>query len=399
MGDSGKMARRTFDVVIAGGGVIGAAVAFWLTRLGQPTVLVVEPDPSQRRSATALSVASIRQQFTTPVNVAISRFGIDFIRHFETWAGPSSGVSDLGLVENGYLFLAGGREAAEAMQAAVAMQQSLGAGTLLLDGGEVAARFPWIKTDDVVLASFGPRDEGWFDNMGLQAGLLRAAVAAGAEVVRDRVTGLNAEGGRITSAILEGGGRIGCGAMVNAAGSSAAALLWTLGEDLPVEPRKRTVFVIDAPNVREPRTPLVVDHSGIYFRPEGRHWIAAAVPEADGPADPDDFEPDWAQFEDVVWPRLAARAPAFETAKVLRAWAGHYDYNRMDQNGLVGPWPGTENLMLACGFSGHGLQQAPAVGRGVAEHILFGGYSSLDLRDLHPKRIREGRPLREAAIV
>lgn len=391
--------RQTYDVVIAGGGVMGAAVAFWLTRLGRPSVLVVEPDPAQRRSATALSVASIRQQFTTPVNVAISRFGIAFIRDFASWTGPASGVPDLGLVENGYLFLAGSQGAADVMRAAVAMQRSLGAATLLLAREAVAAQLPWFQTADVVLASFGPRDEGWFDNIGLQAGLLRAAVAAGAEVVRDRVAGFEAAGDQVTAAALERTGRIGCGTLVNATGPAAAALLRHLGEELPVEPRKRTVFVIDAPNARDSRTPLVVDHAGIYFRPEGRHWIAAAVPAVDGPAEPEDFEPDWAEFEDVVWPRLAARAPAFETARVLRAWAGHYDFNRVDGNGLVGPWPTMPNLLLACGFSGHGLQQAPAVGRGVAELILFGAYQSLDLGDLDPRRLAEGRPLHEAAIV
>lgn len=148
------------------------------------------------------------------------------------------------------------------------------------------------------------------------------------------------------------------------------------GLDLPVEPRKRTVFVIDAPNARHPDAPLLVDR-GFYLRPErGGQWITATVPEADSPCDPQDFEPDLHLFEEVIWEQLYARAPGFDAVKVVRHWVGHYAYNRLDQNAILGPHPALPNLYLMNGFSGHGLQQAPAVGRGIAEHLLTGSWQS-----------------------
>ena len=394
MGDS-------YDVVIAGGAVMGSSLAFWLTELAprKLRVLVVERDRSYARSSTALSVASIRQQFSNPINVRISRFGVDFIRNVKDWLGQDGGVADLGFHERGYLFLAGTEAQAEAMREVAAIQLAEGAGTLLLEPAALAGRFPWLDLAGVVLGSLGPRDEGWFDNMGLLGGFRRAARARGVEYVDDEVTGLVRQGGRITAVDLASGRRVVCSHAANACGTRAASLLRSLGEDLPVEPRKRTVFLIDAPNAQAPGAPLLIDHTGFYLRPEGKHWIAATVPERDGPADPDDFDPNLQEFEDLVWPRLYARAPGFDAVKVIRAWAGHYAYNRLDQNAILGRWPGIENLYLMNGFSGHGLQQAPAVGRGIAELILHGSYQSLDLAPLGPERILSGTPFLERAIV
>ncbi|MDH3263021.1 MAG: FAD-binding oxidoreductase [Paracoccaceae bacterium] len=392
---------ESYDVVIAGGAVMGSSLAFWLTELapGKLKILVIERDRSYARSSTALSVASIRQQFSNPINVRISRFGIDFVRNVKDWLGQDGGVADLGFHEGGYLFLAGTPTQARAMAEVAEIQRAEGAGTLLLAPEALAERFPWLDLAGVALGSFGPRDEGWFDNMGLLGGFRRAARARGVDYLDDEVTGLVREGDRITAVALASGRRVACGHAVNACGTRAAALLRSLGEDLPVEPRKRTVFLIDAPNAQAPGAPLLVDHTGFYLRPEGRHWIAATVPERDGPADPDDFDPNLDEFEDLVWPRLYARAPGFDAVKVIRAWAGHYAYNRLDQNAVLGRWPGTGNLYLMNGFSGHGLQQAPAVGRGIAELIIHGGYRTLDLSPLGPERILTGTPFLERAIV
>jgi glycine/D-amino acid oxidase-like deaminating enzyme len=387
------------DVAVIGGGVMGASVAFWLTRM-QPgiAVTVIEPDPSYARAATALSVASIRQQFTTPVNVKISRFGIEFLRNFAEMTGPSGGIPDLGLRENGYLFVTASTAAAQVMRDVAAMQRGIGAGTQVLDAAAISARFPWIETGDLVAGSFGPRDEGWFDNMGLLAGFRNAARAQGARFVKDRVVALGLTGDRIDRVTLESGQVLSCGAVVNAAGTRAAQVMDMAGLTLPVEPRKRTVFVIDAPNARHPDGPLLID-AGFYLRPEGEHWITATVPSDDHACDPNDFDPDLHLFEDVIWEQLYARCPGFDAVRVLRHWVGHYDYNTLDQNAILGPHPARPNLYLMNGFSGHGLQQSPAVGRGLAEHILTGGWQSLDLSDLGVARVLEGRPFREIAVV
>lgn len=382
------------DVVVIGGAVMGASVAFWLTRM-QPglDVLVVEQDTSFARSSTALSVASIRQQFTTAVNVEISRFGIGFIRDFAALSGL-----DLGLKENGYLFLASTAEGADTLAEVAAMQRDHGAATEVWSPDQIAARFPWLNTGDLTAATFGPRDEGWFDNMGLLAGFRSMAKAQGARFVTDRVTGLAMTGGRVTGVVLEKAGPVACGQAVNAAGTRAGDVMRMAGLDIAVEPRKRTVFVIDAPNARHPQAPLLVDQ-GFYLRPEQGQWITATVPQDDGPCAADDFEPDLHLFEEVIWEQLYHRAPGFDAVKVVRHWVGHYAFNTLDQNAILGPHPQVPNLYLCNGFSGHGLQQSPAVGRGIAEHILTGGWQTIDLSDLGVGRMLAGQPFPERAIV
>lgn len=390
----------SWDVVIAGGAVTGSSVAWWLKGMAPDTrILVVEPDPTYAKAATALSVASVRSQFSNPVNVAISRFGVDFIRDFAARTGPEGGVPSLGLKENGYLFLTGSAQGAALMEELAVMQRGLGAATEVLAPEALRARYPWMNLEDVVAGSLGLRDEGWFDNMGLLNGFRNGARARGVTYVTDRVAGVEMVGGKVVAVTLEAGGRTECGAFLNAAGTASADLCAMAGLSLPVEPRKRTVFVIDAPNARHPDAPLIIDHSGIYLRPEHGQWITATVPEDDHACTRDDWEPDHAQFEDLIWPRLYQRCEGFDAVKVTRFWVGHYDYNRLDQNAVLGRWPGTENFHIAAGFSGHGLQQAPAVGRGLAEMILTGAWQSLDLSPLQPERVLEGRPFLEKAVV
>ncbi len=387
------------DVIVVGGGVMGASAAFWLTRMDPGLrVTLIEPDPGYARAATALSVASIRSQFSSPVNVKISRFGIEFLRNFAHEIGPFGGVSDLGLREQGYLFVTSRPEAAATMHELAAMQRSLGAATEVLRPESLAARFPWLATSDLVAGSFGPRDEGWFDNMGLLWGLRRAAVAQGAEILRDRVVAVEADAGRVSGVTLASGTRLDAGTVVLAAGTGVPALLAGVGLAVPVEARKRTVFVIDAPNARHPEAPLLIE-AGFYIRPEGPLWITSTIPRGDHACDINDFDPDLHIFEDLIWEKLYARAPGFDAVKIVRHWVGHYDFNTFDQNAILGPHPGLGGLMLMTGFSGHGLQQSPAVGRGIAEHILTGGWRSIDLEDLSFRRILENRPLIERAVV
>ena len=387
------------QVVVIGGAVMGARCAEWLTRMHPDLdVLVVERDPSFATASTALSAAGIRQQFTTAVNVEISRFGIGFIKNFAEEVGPQAGVPSLGLRENGYLFLSQTAEGAQALAEVAILQRAHGAGTEIWTPAQTAARFPWLNVEDLTAASFGPRDEGFFDNMGLLSGLRAAAKAQGARFVTDEVTGLTVTSGRVTAVHLAKAGAVACEVAVNAAGPRAATVLRWAGLDLAVEPRKRTIFVIDAPHARHPDAPLMIDRD-YWIRPEHGQWITATVPAEDGTCDVEDFEPQHELWEEVIWPALWHRAPGFDAVKVVRAWAGHYAYNTLDQNAILGPHPDLPNLYLMNGFSGHGLQQAPAVGRGIAEHILHGGWQSIDLSDLSVERMLAGRPFREMAIV
>jgi sarcosine oxidase len=187
--------------------------------------------------------------------------------------------------------------------------------------------------------------------------------------------------------------------VVNAAGPRAADVAAMAGIDLPVRPRKRFVYHFDC-RARLGPAPLTINPGGVYFRPEGPAWIGGYSPRH-GDEDPDtlDLDVDRAPFETVVWPELARRVPSFESLRLLDAWAGHYEVNTLDHNAVIGPHPEVPGFLFANGFSGHGLQQAPAVGRGLAEWIVTGGYETLDLSPLGYARIARNDPVLELNVV
>jgi glycine/D-amino acid oxidase-like deaminating enzyme len=378
-----------FDVLVVGGGAMGSSIAWHLARDSSFTgsVVVIERDPTYARASSALSASSIRQQFSTPLNIHLSRYGIGFLRQAPRLLGV-----DLGLKEPGYLFLASA--AGEAvLRANHAVQKGEGCAVELLEPAALRLRFPWMSQEGVRLASHGVANEGWFDGPALMQAFRRKARELGVQYVADEVVKLAPN-----AVTLRSGGRLEARTIVLAAGPWSGEVAATAGIALPVEPRRRSVFVFD---VREPPgpTPLVIDPTGIWFRPEGRFYIGGTTPAAgnDPPGAPLDVQhPEW---DDMVWPTLAARVPAFEAAKVVNSWAGYYEYNTFDQNGIVGRHPEIDSLIFATGFSGHGIQQSPAVGRAVAELIVQGSYRRLDLSPFSYERISAGRPIRELNVV
>ena len=386
-------------VVIVGGGAVGSAVAYFLA--ADPAfdgrIVVLERDPTYARASSALSASSIRQQFSTPINIALSRFGIAFLRAAGAHLAVDGDAPALGLTERGYLFLAA-PAGLPALEASHRVQRAAGADVALLTPRALRERFAWLAVDGLAAGSLGLSGEGWFDGYALLQALKRKARALGAEYRAAEVVALERAGDRITAVHLADGVRLACGVVVNAAGPWAARVAALAGIDLPVRARRRCVFVF-ACREALPGCPLVIDPSGVWFRPEGAQFIGGVAPPPD--QDPDDapLEPDEALFDAVVWPALAARVPAFEAIKLQRAWAGYYEYNTLDQNGIVGRHPALANFLLANGFSGHGIQQAPAVGRALAELIVHARYVSLDLTPLGIERVLAGAPLREHAIV
>jgi glycine/D-amino acid oxidase-like deaminating enzyme len=383
------------DVVICGGAVTGSAVAHYLTAGGfDGSVVVVERDPSYARAATALSASGIRQQFSNPLNVRISAYGLEVIRGFRETAGI-----DLNFHEQGYLYLAATEAQAAILRANHAVQEAEGAAVELLEPAVLKARFPHLEVGDIVLAAHGTAGEGWFDNTGLMQGFRRMAQSAGAEYRTGEVAGLELAGGRVAAVLLADGAPIGCGHFVNAAGGRGAEVAAMAGITIPVERRKRTVFAFATAVRPAGRLPLMIDPSGVWCRPEGAHFIAGSAPDPDPAVVAEDFEPRHGEWEETVWPSLAARSGAFEALKLTGFWAGHYDMNTLDHNVIVGPHPEIGNFHFANGFSGHGLQQAPAIGRGIAEVILHGAYRSLDLSPLGFARIAERRPFLERSVI
>jgi FAD-dependent oxidoreductase domain-containing protein 1 len=384
------------DVVIIGGAAIGSAVAYFLkVELGHAgRVTVIERDPSYSRSATTLSAASIRQQFSTPENIRMSRFGVEVIRDLEHRFGPGA---DIGFREGGYLLLASAA-GEEILRRNWTVQTTEGADIAFLGPADLSSRFPWLSVDGIAAGALGRTGEGWFDAHSFLDLMRRAARAAGATYVAGEAVALERERDRIEAVHLASGERLACGVLVNAAGPQAGDVAAMIGIALPVEPRKRSVFVVRC-RTELPGMPLLVDPGGIYIRPEGDMFICGGAENEAQEARAEDFEVDYPLFEEVVWPALATQVPAMEELKLVRAWAGHYDYNVFDQNAVIGPHPTVANLVFANGFSGHGLQQAPAAGRAVAELIVCGRFQTLDLSTFGYERIPENRPVRELNVI
>ncbi len=274
-----------------------------------------------------------------------------------------------------------------------------GVPVMLHDRAALARRYPWLNTADLSAGSDTAGGEGWFDGHALLSALRSANECGGVRHLRDRVVGLEqSDDRRIVATRLQEHGRIACRYAVNATGTRSRELAARAGIELPVFARKRSVFVFTCPTAI-PRCPLVIDPSGLWFRPERDRFLCGIPPDPDPDVSADDFEVELSQFESHAWPILAHRVPAFEATRLVSAWAGHYDYNAFDQNAFVGPVPGVPNLLLASGFSGHGLQQAPGIGRGLAEYIRFGEYRSLDLTPLSYARFLAGAPLRELNVI
>ena len=370
-------------VAIIGGGVIGSAIAAFLMD-GGARVTVIERDPTYARASSSLSASSIRQQFSSPVNIRLSQFGLDYIR-----------TADVGLREPGYLYLAQGA-GMDVLRENHAIQTAAGAGIALLDRTDLASRFPWMATEGVDGGALGLRGEGWFDGPALAQHFRTRARSLGAAYLHGEAIGFQRAGDAVSAVRLASGATVAADCVVNAAGPYARSVAAMAGIALPVEARKRSVFVFQC-RTSLPRCPLVIDTSGVWFRPEGDRFLA-------GWSAPDDAEDtgldvDHPQWDAIVWPAIAARAPAFEAVRVCGAWAGHYEYNTFDQNALLGTLPDAPNLVFANGFSGHGMQQSPGVGRGIAELILHGQYQTLDLSPLDVGRVRAGRMLLERNII
>ena len=391
----------SYDVVIIGGAIMGSSTAWWLTRMGfAGRILVVERDPSYEKAATTLSFSCIRQQYSTELNIRISQFGADFVQNLRAQMGDDPRVPELKIQNFGYLYLADSPAFADVLRANQQVQAAAGAGTRLLTPDQIKAEYPFYSVDDLVLGSLNTLDEGYFDGSTVFDWFRRKAREAGVDYLADEVTGLDLTGPRVTGVRLKSGRTIACGLVVNAAGTRGADVAAMAGIALPIQTRKRFNWVIQAATPLHRPLPLTFDPTGAYVREVGGGtYMAGGHAEPDGPAALDDFAMQDEVWMDHIWPAIATRIPAFEAVKVISEWAGHYDYNLLDQNAVTGPHPTVGNFIFLNGFSGHGLQQSPAMGRGTAEWIIHGGYRTLDLSAFHYERIAEGRAMVEGAII
>lgn len=386
-----------YDIVIIGGAIVGSSVAYYLREQGfSGTIALVERDPQFAHAATTLSMASIRQQFSIPENIRLSQFTLKLFRRLKEEFGADA---DIGFREGGYLILAG-EDGLPVLKSNHEAQMAEGADIVLEDADQLTRRFPWLSTEGISAGAYGRTGEGWFDAHAMLTLFRKALRQKKVDFITADVTAIARDGNRVTGVSLGNGETLEAGIVVNAAGPNAGKVAAMAGLELPVEPRKRNVFVFEA-REKYADMPLLVDPSGIYVRPEGSVYLTGGAEPEEGDRAPDsgDFEVNWPLFEEVIWPVLATRIPAFEAIKPTRAWAGHYDYNTLDQNAVIGPHPEVGNFLFANGFSGHGLQQAPAVGKALAELIVHGGYRTVDCSAFGYGRVAEGRAFRELNVI
>jgi len=390
------MKHKIYDVAIIGGGIMGSATAYYLQKTAPDLkTAVFEMDPSYSRASTTLSMSNARIQFSLRSNVQISQYAFEVLENFEQEMAVNDRKPSIGYRREGNLFMVGpeGRVPAEN---ALKMQQDLGCDVEWWTPGQVRKRFPLYNPEGYLGATFGPKD-GHFDAYGVLMGYRAKAISLGTEFIHAEVSEITKTGMRITGVRLNTGEEVSANTVINCAGAWCAGIARTAGVVLPVQPVKRQVFVLDTKVKPDGPLPLTVLPSGMYFRTEtgGLILLGKSMHE-----DPVGFSFSWddKRFYEILWPELAEFVPEFESLRLIRGWAGLYAMNTLDENAILGEWPELEGLFLANGFSGHGLQQAPAVGRYISELITKKSHA-LDLSIFTPVRILENRKLSENGIV
>jgi len=395
--------RKSYDVVIIGGAMIGSSIAWFLSNNAnfKGSILVVEKDPTYEFTSTSHTNSCIRQQFSREINIRVSQFGAEFIKNFRHFMNDDPRVPDVVLQSYGYMYLAGDDAFADTLKSAQELQQRCGAGTKFMSPSEIKQAYPFYNVDDIVGANHNLVDEGYFDGNTLFDWWKRSAREKGAEYLTNEVVAIATDdkGAKVISVTLKSGEVISCGQVINASGPRAARTAKMAGIEIPVEPRKRYTYIFSAAKPLDRDLPLTIDPSGVHMRTDGANYLAGCPPEIDPAAEFDDFEADHSLWEEKVWPVLAYRIPQFEAIKLINMWVGHYAYNVFDQNAILGPHTRLTNFVFANGFSGHGFQQSPAVGRAISEWITYGEYRALDMSPFSYGRIEKNEPFLEKAVI
>jgi len=385
-----------YDVVVVGGGAVGASVAYFLRTHGKAcSVAVIERDKSYQRASTPRASGGVRRLFALPENISLSNFSIPFFERFETEMAVDGEAARIDFKRGGYLFIVSESDLG-ALERNVRVQQEHGVNVVWLDRNGLQAKFPSMNVSDLAAAAYSP-DDGWLDPWSVLRGLRRKAIAVGATFLDDEVVGLEAQGGRVRHVTLRSGATISTDHVVNAAGAWAKEVSAMVGMQVPIEPMRRYEHYFECEQPIEP-LPYLKDTQRLAFRPEGKGY-SGGVPDIREPRG-FNFEVEHDYFERVVWPALAHRFPAFDRTKEKNVMAGLYDQNEFDGNVIIGPWSdGLPNFYMVAGFSGHGLMHAPGCGRAMAELILDGSYQTIDLSRFGWQRVLDGAPYREQGII
>ena len=399
-----KPKQSSYDIVIVGGAIMGSSTAWFLTENKDfnGSVLVVERDPSYENCSTAHTNSCMRQQYSIELNVRISQFAADFVKNIRERMGNDDRVPELSIRSFGYMYLADNEPFADVLRESQKVQIGAGAATQLMTPEEIKTNYPFYNVDDIVLGSINKIDEGYWDGAAVFEWWRRQARERGVEYISNEVVSMskNASGTKVESVTLASGEVISCGTVLNASGPRASRTSEMAGITLPVEPRKRYSWIFKAEQPLDQDLPLTIDPSGVHVRENGSGtYQCGGHSDVDPAVDYDDFAMDQSLWENHVWPVIATRIPQFESVKLTNEWGGHYSMNTFDHNAIMGPHNVVENFVFLNGFSGHGLQQSPAMGRGTAEYLTYGEYRSLDMTPFNYERIPNNNPIIEKAII
>jgi glycine/D-amino acid oxidase-like deaminating enzyme len=386
---------NTYDVIIIGGGIMGCSTAYHLIKADKNLrVIVVEKDATYAKASTTLSMVNSRIQYSLKQNVQISQHAAKVLESFEDDMEVNGVKPNIVYRREGNLVILDA-EAETTARKAYEMQKELGCAIEWWSPEKIKETYPLYNMDGVVGGTFGPED-GHFDAYAVLMGYRSKAKSLGVEFIENEVKDLITADKVITGVKLATGEELVSATVVNCTGAWAADLCKRAGITIPVEPTKRQCFAID-PAIKPATTlPLTFLPSGLYFRTETGGLILLGKSMAEDPIG-FDFSWDQKRFLDLLWIELAEFVPAFESLKLVRGWAGLYAVNTQDANSILGEWPELKGFYLANGFSGHGLQQGPAVGRYLTELIL-GKTPVLDLSIFGPERIFTNTPIPEGGI-
>ncbi|HYW70775.1 MAG TPA: FAD-binding oxidoreductase [Pyrinomonadaceae bacterium] len=384
---------ETADVVIIGSGIVGSSVAYHLAQQGCTNVLVLEREAHQGKGSTGKSMGGVRAQFTTPVNILMSKYSIDFFSKFDEVVGYPADYR-----AHGYLFCATNEKHVAYLKTNMEQQKALGVTNVeWIDATEIASFVPQLRTDDILGGTFCPTD-GFVDPHSVMMGFMLNAREKGARLWLDTtVTGIQVDNGRIKS-VETSRGSISTEVVVNAAGAWAAQIARMAGAELPVEPLRRQLVPTEPFDQLPQRFPMIIDMStGFHFRREGKGILLAWNDPQETPGFKTEFDE---TFVEKILTHAASRVPVLAEAGVnpRRAWAGLYEMTP-DHHCIIGPAPNVKGLFFVNGFSGHGVMHSPASGRITADLVLRGSSDLADATQLSVSRFTTGKLLEETAVL
>ncbi|MDQ0214148.1 glycine/D-amino acid oxidase-like deaminating enzyme [Oikeobacillus pervagus] len=383
------------DIIIIGGGVMGSSTAYHLRNIGyEGRIIVFEKDPIYEFSSTARSAGGIRQLYTTDINIQLSRHSLQVYKQFPKEMELDGEQATIDFKQRGYLFL-GNKEMIPMFKKQQLLQRKYGVPSEVLSAHELQKIIHELNIEDLAGGLYCHED-GYLDPYSIMQSYRKHAQRRGVEYLYQEVDGILEEQKQITGIRLVDGTIYQSPIVINCAGAWGVYLSEKIGISLPVHPLKRQIFQFDIEKPLNNELPLTVDPTGVYFRHEGKKILTGFSEETKPGID---FTVNRSLFYDEMWPILAHRIPNFERVKMTSSWAGLYSFNTVDHNAIIGKHPSMSGYYMALGFSGHGMQQAPGVGQGLAELIYFGHYKAIDLTPLRFERFAENDLVLEDAVV